>query len=133
MKTLLAAAALLALAAPAHAQWQGGAAQQAAAAYCSSRAAGNNHAKAERDARWMLTNSLNGGFADMMSTALTSGRQMMQTTGYLARQMCPEYFASAAPSVALPSYVGGSAKQVSAETCAANPTLAATMWKERCN
>jgi hypothetical protein len=94
MKTFIAAAALLALAAPAQAQWQGGASQQAAAAYCSSRAAGNDHANAERDARWMLTNSLGGGFATQMATVFTSGRQMMQTTGYMARQMCPEYFAT---------------------------------------
>jgi hypothetical protein len=73
------------------AQWQGGAAQQAAAAYCSSRAAGSDHAKAERDARWMLTNSLGGDFASQMVSVMTSGRQMMQATGYIVRQMCPEY------------------------------------------
>jgi hypothetical protein len=89
--TATAAAALLSFATPAHAQWQGGASQQAAAAYCASRAAGNDHSKAERDARWMLANSVNGGFADMMATALTSGRQMMQTTAYLINQICPGY------------------------------------------
>ena len=93
---VLAGAALLS--GPAYAQWQGGAAQQAAASYCASRAMGNSHEKAERDARWMLTNSLGGGFSDMMSTVLTSGRQMMQTAGFMARQMCPEYFAPVVPA-----------------------------------
>jgi hypothetical protein len=84
--------ATIAIAAPAQAQWQGGAAQQAAATYCASRAAGNTQAKAERDARWMLTNSLGGGFSTQMATVFTSGRQMMQTAGFIARQMCPQYF-----------------------------------------
>jgi hypothetical protein len=87
----IAVAALTIGAAPGHAQWQGGASYQAATAYCASRAAGNDHAKAERDARWMLANSLGGGFADMMSTALTSGSQMMQATAYTINQMCPGY------------------------------------------
>ena len=100
MKTLFAlAAAALALApSSALAQWSGGAPQTAAAAYCASRQAGNSHEKADRDARWMLTNSLGGGFASDMATVLSSGRQMMQATGYIAQQMCPQYFSSyAAP------------------------------------
>jgi hypothetical protein len=92
---LFAAAALTLAAAPAQAQWQGGAPQAAAAAYCASRAAGNDSQRAENDAKRMLANNLSGGFATEMAAVLMSGRQMMQTTGYLARQMCPEYFGSA--------------------------------------
>ena len=92
---LLAAAALTLGAAPAQAQWQGGASQQAATAYCASRAAGNDHAKADRDTRWMLANSVGGGFVSEMATVLTSGRQMMQTTAYTIKQMCPEYVGGA--------------------------------------
>lgn len=95
MKILTATAAALLIAAPAHAQWQGGAPQAAAASYCASRAAGNDHRRAENDAKRMLVNNLSGGFATEMAAVLMSGKQMMQTTGYLAKQMCPEYFAAA--------------------------------------
>jgi hypothetical protein len=135
MKKLLTAAAIATLAlaaAPAQAQWQGGAAQQAAASYCASRAAGNDNDKAERDARWVLTNSLNGGFADMMSTALTSGRQMMQTTGYLARQMCPEFFGGVPSSSTVSTADYQNLPAVDPSTCKAFPSLAETMWKGRC-
>ena len=91
MKFFTALAALALIAAPANAQWGGGAPQTAAATYCASRAAGNSHAKADRDARWMLSNGMHGDFSDNMATVLTSGRQMMQTTGYLIQQMCPQY------------------------------------------
>ena len=100
---LFAATALVIGAAPAQAQWQGGASHQAATAYCASRAAGNDHAKADRDARWMLANSVGGGFASEMATVLTSGRQMMQTTAYTIKQMCPE-FVGGAPAVVVPGW-----------------------------
>ena len=88
---ILPSAALLSSLQPAQANWSGGAAQQSAAAYCASRAAGNTHKKAEKDAKWVLVNSMQGhGFASGMATALTSGRQMMQTTGYMIKQMCPD-------------------------------------------
>ncbi len=99
MKILTALAALTLITAPAaHAQWGGGAPQSAAAAYCASRAAGNSHNKADKDARWMLSGGMQGGFASNMATVLTSGRQMMQTTGYMAKQMCPEHFGSTSAS-----------------------------------
>jgi hypothetical protein len=99
-KALLSVAASALALAPgaALAQWSGGAPQTAASTYCASRQAGNSHEKADRDARWMLANSLGGSFTSDMATILTSGRQMMQAAGYVARQMCPEYFSSyAAP------------------------------------
>ena len=93
MKLFTALAALTLITAPAaHAQWGGGAPQSAAAAYCASRAAGNSHNKAGKDARWMLSGGMQGNFSSNMATVFTSGRQMMQTTGYMAKQMCPEYF-----------------------------------------
>ena len=124
---LIAAAALAITAAPAQAQWQGGASHQAATAYCASRAAGNDHAKADRDARWMLANSVGGGFASEMATVLTSGRQMMQTTAYTIKQMCPEFVANTT-AVVVPGW-GTADTAASADFTSATQSINAA-WKK---
>lgn len=76
----------------------------------------------------MLVNSLGGGFSSQMATVLTSGRQMMQTAGYMVRQMCPEYADGGAMTSAQGRFQGFEKSE-----CALYPTLAANSWKQRCS
>ena len=73
---------------PALAQWQGGAAQGAAQTYCASRSFGKSHDQANNDVSKFLASS------GTMVNVLMSGYQIVQTTYYLAKQQCPEYFST---------------------------------------
>jgi hypothetical protein len=78
---------VLAVGSPAVAQWEGGAAQQAAATYCANRAAGQTHKQATDAVSRVLAGSTRS-----FATVMFSGGEMVRTTGYIAQQMCPEYF-----------------------------------------
>ena len=95
-KVLHALAATLLLSGPAYAQWNGGVPQTGAATYCASRSNGNSHARAESDAKNVMLMSIGGNTSDMIVTAAVSGGQMFKAAGYLAKQMCPQYFQTVA-------------------------------------
>lgn len=79
---------------PAQANWgsSGSAAQGMAMAYCSARAAGKDHKGAVNDASAVTATGMTGDFTSNIASLLVGGKQMWQTTWYVAKQMCPEYF-----------------------------------------
>lgn len=74
------------------AQWRYDPAQSAATAYCAARQNGRSHKQAEDAARGAVVNSMGGSFGTQLGGILTGGRQAMQSAGYLAQQMCPQWF-----------------------------------------
>lgn len=74
------------------AQWGYDPSQSAAAAYCAARQAGKSHRQGENAARNAVVNATGGSFANQLGAILTGGRQAMETAGYLAQKMCPEWF-----------------------------------------
>lgn len=74
------------------AQWRYDPAQSAATAYCAARQNGRSHQQAEGAARSAVANAVGGSFGTQLGGILTGGRQAMQSAGYLAQQMCPEWF-----------------------------------------
>ena len=78
----------------------GGGPQAAAAAYCAARDAGGSHDAGIKNMSAQMVSGFSGGITDMISTVAVSGRQVAQTSMYMAKQMCPQHFPSysAAPS-----------------------------------
>ena len=97
MKLFTALAALSIIAAPAANAWGNGP-QAAAAAYCGARSQGASQAKAEKAAKHVLVAGTSGRFGRGMAQIAMHGKSMMQATGYMAKQMCPEYFGSTSTS-----------------------------------
>lgn len=127
MKTLIAAAALIALAAPAQAQYYGSdPAVVGATTYCAARAQGRDDRQASRDA-WQSTAAA-GDFATLV---VHMGHIRTRMT-YLAKQQCPEYFGST-PVATTGNGPDYQTVPVDPEACKAYPMLAKTMWAGRCS
>ena len=86
---VLAGAALLS--GPAYAF--GGGPQAAAAAYCAARDAGGSHDAGIKNMSAQLVSGFsNTSITSMFATLTVSGKETVQTSMYLAKQMCPEHF-----------------------------------------
>ena len=72
---------------PAQANWgsSGSAAQGIAMAYCSARAAGKDHKGAVNDASVVTATGMTGDFTSNIASLLVGGKQMWQTTWYVAK------------------------------------------------
>ena len=92
MKFITALAALTLVAAPTPALAWGNGPQAAAAAYCGARASGQSQKQAEQAVRSVLVAGTSPRFSTGMAQVLMHGKAMWQSAGYMARQMCPEYF-----------------------------------------
>ena len=82
------------------AQWGYDPSQGAAAAYCAARQAGKTHKQGENAARNAIVNATRGPFGFQLGAILTGGRQAMETAGYLAQKMCPEWFEGSSTAAA---------------------------------
>ena len=92
MKLFTALAALSLVAAPVPALAWGNGPQAAAAAYCGARSQGQSHQQGVKAATHVLVAGTSGNFGRGMAQIAMHGKSMMQASGYIASQMCPDYY-----------------------------------------